>query len=79
MNLIWRGAITDKGFQVLKHLPELRRFELCWQQHIADAGVSNLAFCPHLEIVNLLGTPSGDGTIAALRGKSKTTTIPQRS
>src|SRR5207342_2168848 len=63
------GRITDRGLEVLRHLPELRRFQMCWQRGISDAGVANLKFCDHLERVDLLGSPTGDGAINALRGK----------
>jgi hypothetical protein len=63
------GRFTDRGLQALRHLPALRRFQMCWQGGITDAGVTNLAFCDHLERVNLLGSPTGDGAIGALRGK----------
>jgi hypothetical protein len=65
------GRITDSGLEVLRHLPELRKFQMCWQRGISDAGVANLAFCDHLESVDLLGTPTGDGAIIALTGKPK--------
>ena len=65
------GRITDRGLEVLRHLPELRRFQMCWQQRISDAGVANLKFCDHLESVDLLGTHTGDGAIVALAGKRK--------
>jgi hypothetical protein len=65
----WKGQITDAGLKALSHLKQLRRFEICWQQHVSDQGLANLAACDQLEIVNLLGTPAGDGTIAALAGK----------
>ena len=42
---------------------------MCWQRGISDAGVANLAFCDLLERVDLLGSPTGDGAINALRGK----------
>jgi len=42
---------------------------MCWTQGISDTGVAHLAFCDHLEDVNLLGTPAGDGAIRALAGK----------
>ncbi len=67
----YKGRITDKGLAVLRHLPELRRFQMCWQQKISDAGLANLALCEHLESVDLLGTPAGDGMIGSLTGKSK--------
>jgi hypothetical protein len=63
------GQITDRGLAVLRHLPELRRLQMCWQSAITDAGVANLRFCEKLESVDLLGTHTGDGVIAALAGK----------
>jgi hypothetical protein len=63
------GRITDRGLEVLRHLPELRKFQMCWQRGISDAGVANLTFCDHLESVDLLGTPTGDGAIRALTGR----------
>ena len=65
------GRITDRGLEVLRHLPELRIFQMCWQRGISDAGVANLTSCDHLESVDLLGTPTGDGAIIALTGKPK--------
>jgi len=63
------GRITDRGLEVLRYLPELRRFQMCWQSGISDAGLANLAFCNHLERVDVLGSPTGDGAINALRSK----------
>ena len=63
------GQITDRGLAVLRNLPELRRLQMCWQSAITDAGVANLKFCEKLESVDLLGTHTGDGVIAALAGK----------
>ncbi len=63
------GKLTDRGLEVLRQLPNLRRFEMTWQKGITDAGVSNLRFCDRLEQVNLMGSPTGDGAIEALRGK----------
>lgn len=65
----WHCPLTDRGLEVLRHLPSLRRFAAGWAQRISDAGTANLSFCNHLEDVNLMGTPTGDGTINALRGK----------
>ena len=62
-------TITDRGLEVLRHLSALRRFQMCWQGGISDAGVANLSFCDLLERVDLLGSPTGDGAIHALRGK----------
>jgi hypothetical protein len=67
----WKGRITDRGLEVLRYLPELRRFQMCWQQNVSDAGLADLAFCDHLESVNLMGTPCGDGAIQALAGKPR--------
>src|SRR5262249_37579443 len=63
--------ITDRGLAVLRQLRELRRFGSGWTQGISDAGLANLEFCEHLEEVNVMGTPSGDGTIRALTGKEQ--------
>ena len=65
------GQVTDHGLDVLRHLKDLRRFQMCWQAGISDAGVANLADCEHLERVNLLGTPTGDGALRALAWKAK--------
>ena len=65
----WKTPITDRGLEALRHLTELKRFQSCWTQGITDAGVANLTFCDHLESVNLMGTPTGDGAIDALTGK----------
>ncbi len=63
------GKLTDRGLEVLRQLPELRKFEMAWQSGITDAGVANLKFCEKLESVNLMGSPTGDGAIEALQGK----------
>jgi hypothetical protein len=63
------GKLTDRGLEVLRHLPNLRTFQMTWQRGVSDAGVANLKFCEKLESVNLMGTPTGDGVIDALRGK----------
>ena len=63
------GKLTGRGLVALRDLPNLRIFEMTWQAGITDAGVANLRFCPHLERVNLMGSPTGDGVIEALQGK----------
>ncbi len=63
------GKLTDRGLEVLRHLPNLRRFEMTWQRGITDAGVANLRYCDRLESVSLMGSPTGDGAIIALQGK----------
>jgi hypothetical protein len=59
------GKLTDRGLEVLRRLPNLRTFQMCWQQGVSDAGVANLKYCEKLESVNLMGTPTGDGAIDA--------------
>ncbi len=63
------GTITDRGLEVLRHLPELRQFEMTWQRGISDTGAANLSVCDKIERVELFGSPTGDGVIKALRGK----------
>jgi hypothetical protein len=69
----WHSAITDHGLQVLRHLKNLRHFDMVWAQRITDKGISNLAGCDKLERVNLHGTNTGDGVLKALAGKHKLT------
>lgn len=64
-----KSGITDRGLEVLRHLTELKRFQMCWAPLVTDAGVANLTFCDRLENVNLMGTFTGDGAVNALRGK----------
>ena len=65
------GHLDDRGLEVLRHLPNLRTFNMTWQRGVSDAGVANLKFCDKLEVVNLMGTPTGDGAVEALRGKPR--------
>jgi ankyrin repeat protein len=65
------GRLTDRGLEVLKHLPNLKRFEMTWQAGVTDKGVANLKYCDQLEHVTLMGSPTGDGAIEALQGKPK--------
>ncbi len=65
------GKLTDRGLEVLRYLPNLRRFEMQWQSAITDRGIANLRFCDRLEEVNLMGSPTGDGAIEALQHKPK--------
>jgi hypothetical protein len=67
----WHSPVTDRGLEVLRHLPSLRGFSLEWAQRVTDAGVANLSSCEHLEEVDLMGTPTGDGALRALGGKSQ--------
>jgi hypothetical protein len=65
------GKLTDRGLKVLRYLPNLRSFHMTWQRGVSDVGAANLKFCEKLESVNLMGTPTGDGAIDALRGKAR--------
>jgi hypothetical protein len=65
------GRLTDRGLQVLGSLPNLRKLEMTWQRGISDAGAASLRACERLEHVDLMGSPTGDGAIAALRGKPR--------
>jgi hypothetical protein len=67
----WHSRLTDRGLDVLRHLPRLRRFAMSWGQHLTDAGAANLRHCEALERVDLMGTPTGDGVLEALRGKRR--------
>lgn len=71
LNLSGSQLITDKGLQHLARMPQLRVFEMCWHSGITDEGISHLRHCEQLEEVDLLGTHTGDGAIAALTGKPK--------
>jgi hypothetical protein len=63
--------VSDRGLEVLRQLPHLRRFQVCWRREVTDAGAANLAACDALESVDLMGTLTGDGAIRALAGKSR--------
>ena len=71
----WYCPHTDRGLEVLRNLKALRRFQMCWAQHVSDAGIANLTFCDDLERVNVMGTPTGDGVINALRGKRRLSSL----
>ena len=60
---------TDQGLASLAGLTRLKVFKACWPPRISDAGIAHLAGCDQLEVVNLMGTPTGDGALAALAGK----------
>jgi hypothetical protein len=63
------SSITDRGLEVLRELRELRTFRLAHQHGVSDTGVANLAHCESLELVDLMGTATGDGVVKALTGK----------
>ena len=69
------GQLSDRGLEVLRHLPDLRRFSMTWAQRVTDAGIANLSFCEHLESVSVMGTPTGDGVIQALHGMGRLTEL----
>lgn len=74
------GNFTDSGLQVLRHLPHLRSFQMTWQKGVTDVGAATLRHCDKLEIVRLMGTPTGDGVLDALQGMPPSATwIPARS
>jgi hypothetical protein len=64
------GRLTDRGLEVLRHLPNLRHFEMTWQLGVTDAGVANLKFCDRLERVSLMGSHTGDRAVEALQEKA---------
>ena len=65
------GQITDRGLEVLRDLGSSGDSRCAGSGGISDVGVANLRSCDHLESVDLLGTHTGDGAIAALAGKRK--------
>jgi hypothetical protein len=67
----WRSGITDRGLDVLRHLPLLHTFQAGWSQRISDASLSHLQQCERLEMVNLMGSTTGDGLLRALAGKAR--------
>jgi hypothetical protein len=62
-------GVTDRGLEVLGELPALRVFALAHHSTVSDRGIAALRGCEHLEFVDLMGTPTGDGAIQALTGK----------
>jgi hypothetical protein len=44
---------------------------MCWQTGVSDVGIANLAYCEQLESVDLMGSTTGDGAIAAVAGKPR--------
>jgi hypothetical protein len=63
------SPIDDSALVPLRHLRRLKRFQCSWARGITDAGAANLGACPLLEDVNLMGTLTGDGVLAALAEK----------
>jgi internalin A len=63
--------VTDRGLEALRHLRELRKLTMTWAPMISDDGIAHLAGCERLEHVDLMGTPTGDGALAALADKPR--------
>ena len=61
--------MNDEDLEKLSRREHVTSLSLCWQGGITDNGISHLRHCEHLEDVDLLGTNTGDGAIAALTGK----------
>jgi hypothetical protein len=66
----WHTPLTDRGFEPLRHLKGLREFKSCWTQRLTDAGAVHLESCGEIESVNVMGSPSGNGLIRAMAGKT---------
>jgi hypothetical protein len=66
----WHTSLTDRAFQPLNQLTQLREFKSCWTQGLTDAGAAHLAACDRLESVNVMGSAAGDGLIRAMAGKA---------
>jgi hypothetical protein len=62
--------VTDRAFEPLRHLTQLRQFKSCWTQGLTDSAAAHLAACDRLESVNVMGSAAGDGLIRALAGKT---------
>jgi hypothetical protein len=67
----WHTALTDRAFQPLSRLTQLRQFKSCWTQGFTDSAAAHLATCDHLESVNVMGSTAGDGLIRTLAGKTQ--------
>jgi hypothetical protein len=63
-------AADPSRFEPLRHLKGLREFKSCWTQGLTDAGAAHLEACEEIETVNVMGSPSGDGLIRAMAGKT---------
>src|SRR5581483_2906135 len=62
--------LTDRAFEPLHHLSQLRHFKSCWTQGFTDNAAAHLASCHCLESVNVMGSAAGDGLIRALAEKT---------
>jgi hypothetical protein len=61
--------LTDRAFEPLRHLTQLRKFKACWTEGFTDVAAAHLAGCDLLESVNVMGCPAGDGLVRALTHK----------
>jgi hypothetical protein len=66
----WHTSLTDRAFEPLRFLAQLRQFKSCWTQGFTDSAAAHLAACDHLESVNVMGSAAGDGLVRALAGKT---------
>jgi hypothetical protein len=66
----WHTTLTDRAFEPLRQLTQLRQFKSCWTQGLTDLAAAHLAACDVLESVNVMGSAAGDGLIKALAGKA---------
>jgi hypothetical protein len=66
----WHTTLTDRAFEPLRHLTQLRQFKSCWTQAFTDQAAEHLKACDLLESVNVMGSLAGDGLIRALAGKT---------
>ena len=67
-------GITDRGLGHLSNLPRLRRLDLAFTP-ITDGAAAVFAQCQELEWLWLIGTRTGDATVAALAGKARLRTL----
>jgi hypothetical protein len=66
----WHTSLTDRAFEPLRHLANLRSFKSPWTRGFTDASTAHLAVLDRLETVGAMGTLAGDGLLRALAGKA---------
>ena len=54
------APLTERAFEPLRHLTQLRQFKSCWTQGFNDSAAAHLSACDLLETVNVLGSRAGD-------------------
>jgi hypothetical protein len=67
----WNTALTDRAFEPIRQLRQLRHFKSCWTQGFSALAAAHLTACNHLESVNVMGSLAGDGLIRTLAGKAE--------